>query len=77
MFSLAKAPFIASRPKKRIPKPTKISPTLFAVGDLKNPRTKPMKAVAIKNIENEKDDKETSKPVTVVPKNAPSMIEKP
>ena len=68
---------MASKPKKRIPKPTNISPTLLIVVDLKNPRMKPTKAIAIKNIEKEKEDNDTNKPVTVVPKNAPSITEKP
>ncbi len=68
---------MASRPKKRIPKPIKTSATLFKVSFLENPKTKPTKAIAIRKIENDKDDKETSNPVTVVPKKAPNIMQKP
>ena len=68
---------MASRPKKRMPNPTKISPMLLTVLLLKNPKMNPIKAIAIKNIEKENEDKATNKPVTVVPKNAPSIMEKP
>ena len=50
---------------------------LFTVEFLKKPKTKPIKANAIKKIAKEKLENETSKPVTVVPKKEPSMIEKP
>ena len=65
--SPVKAPFIVSKPKNKIPKPVKSSPVFFTFSFLKNDRMTPTTANNNKYVENGKDDKETNKPVTVVP----------
>ena len=63
-----KAPFIISKPTKRIPKPIKISPKFLTFSFLKKDIITPISAVNGKNKEIPWTlDKETSNPVTVVP----------